>query len=77
MACAGGPGRKWGIHPSARRAARRTTGSLSPPIHALAAARLGDLPTADRYLRQTAAIDLDDAYGNAAGGVHIGAACLR
>ncbi len=47
--------------------------SLSPPIHALAAARLGDLPTADRYLRQTATIDLDDSFGNAAGGVHIGA----
>lgn len=45
--------------------------SLSPPIHALAAARLGDFATADRYLRQTAAIDLED--GNAAGGIHIGA----
>ncbi len=45
--------------------------SLSPPIHALAAARLGDFATADRYLRQTAAIDLLD--GNAAGGIHIGA----
>ncbi len=32
MACASGPGRKWGIHPSASRAARRRTGSLSPPI---------------------------------------------
>ncbi|MDP2307768.1 MAG: glycoside hydrolase family 65 [Pseudomonadota bacterium] len=45
--------------------------SLSPPIYALAAARLGDFATADRYLRQTAAIDLLD--GNAAGGIHIGA----
>jgi len=32
MACASGPGRKCGIQPSARRAARRTTTSLSPPI---------------------------------------------
>ncbi len=47
--------------------------SLSPPIHALVAARLGDPALAMRYLRETAAIDLDDSLGNAAGGVHIGA----
>jgi trehalose/maltose hydrolase-like predicted phosphorylase len=47
--------------------------SLSPPIHALVAARLGDTERAARYLRQTAAIDLDDAMGNTAQGVHIAA----
>lgn len=47
--------------------------SLSPPIHALVAARLGDTELAVRYLAQTAAIDLEDAMGNVAGGVHIGA----
>ena len=47
--------------------------SLSPPIHALEAARLGDTEMADRYLHQTAAVDLDDAMGNAALGVHLGA----
>lgn len=47
--------------------------SLSPPIHALVAARLGDPARALRYFRETAAIDLDDSMGNAAGGIHIGA----
>jgi trehalose/maltose hydrolase-like predicted phosphorylase/hydroxymethylpyrimidine pyrophosphatase-like HAD family hydrolase len=47
--------------------------SLSPAIHALVAARLGDLPVAERYFHQSAAIDLHDSMGNAAGGVHIGA----
>lgn len=47
--------------------------SLSPPVHALVAARLGDTALADRYLHQTAAIDLDDTMGNAALGVHLGA----
>ena len=47
--------------------------SLSPPIHALVAARLGEDDLAERYFRQTAAIDLSDSMGNAAGGVHIGA----
>jgi len=47
--------------------------SLSPGIHAVVAARLGDIGTAERYFRQTAAIDLADNMGNAAGGVHIGA----
>jgi kojibiose phosphorylase len=43
--------------------------SLSPPIHALVAARLGQTALALRYFRETAAIDLDDTMGNAAGGV--------
>lgn len=47
--------------------------SLSPPIHALVAARLGDTALAERYFRQTAEIDLSDRMGNAAGGVHVGA----
>jgi kojibiose phosphorylase len=47
--------------------------SLSPGVHAQFAARLGDLGRAERYLRQTAAIDLDDQMANAAGGVHMAA----
>jgi trehalose/maltose hydrolase-like predicted phosphorylase len=47
--------------------------SLSPPVHALVAARLGYLEKAERFLRQSAAIDLDDTMGNTAHGVHIGA----
>jgi kojibiose phosphorylase len=47
--------------------------SLSPPVHAAVAARLGDLPLAERYFRQSAAIDLADNMGNAAGGVHMAA----
>lgn len=46
--------------------------SLSPPIHATVAARLGDVELAQRYLRETAAIDLANRMGNAAGGVHAG-----
>ncbi|HEX7119366.1 MAG TPA: glycosyl hydrolase family 65 protein [Longimicrobiales bacterium] len=44
--------------------------SLSPSIHALLAARLGDGERAKRYFRQAAEIDLADNMGNAAGGVH-------
>jgi kojibiose phosphorylase len=47
--------------------------SLSPSIHALVAARVGDLQTADKYLRQAAEIDLGNNMGNAAGGVHAAA----
>ena len=47
--------------------------SLSPSVHALVAARLGDIPLAEKYFRQTASIDLADTMGNAAGGVHIAA----
>src|SRR5205085_9302663 len=47
--------------------------SLSPSIHALVAARVGDATLAHRYLRQAAQIDLDNSMGNAAGGVHAAA----
>lgn len=47
--------------------------SLSPPIHALVAGRLGDCATAERYFKQTAAIDLANNMGNASGGVHAAA----
>lgn len=47
--------------------------SLSPPIHALLSARLGDLSLAERYFRQAAAIDLEDGMGNAASGIHLAA----
>ncbi|HJV88544.1 MAG TPA: glycosyl hydrolase family 65 protein [Noviherbaspirillum sp.] len=47
--------------------------SLSPAIHALLAARLGDTALALRYFRQARDIDLADNMGNASGGVHIAA----
>jgi trehalose/maltose hydrolase-like predicted phosphorylase len=47
--------------------------SLSRPMHALAAARLGDTDGAFRYFRETAATDLADTAGVSAGGVHIAA----
>ena len=47
--------------------------SLSPAIHALVAARLGDTALAERYFRQAVEIDLADNMGNAAGGIHAGA----
>jgi trehalose/maltose hydrolase-like predicted phosphorylase len=47
--------------------------SLSPSIHALVAARLGEMETARAYLRQAAEIDLGNNMGNAAGGVHAAA----
>jgi kojibiose phosphorylase len=47
--------------------------SLSPALHALVAARLGDGALAQTYLRQAGEIDLADNMGNAAGGVHIAA----
>jgi trehalose/maltose hydrolase-like predicted phosphorylase len=47
--------------------------SLSPAVHALVAARLGDTALAERYFRQAADIDLADNMGNVAGGVHAGA----
>lgn len=47
--------------------------SLSPAIHALMAARLGDMGLAQRYLRQSAEIDLRNNMGNASGGVHAAA----
>jgi kojibiose phosphorylase len=46
--------------------------SLSPPMHALVAARLGDLAMAERYLERATSLDLDLEHGaTAAGGVHI------
>lgn len=47
--------------------------SLSPAIHALMAARLGEAGLAERYFRQAAEIDLSNNMGNAAGGVHAAA----
>jgi trehalose/maltose hydrolase-like predicted phosphorylase len=46
--------------------------SLSRPMHALAAARLGETNTALGYFRETAAADLADT-GVSAGGIHIAA----
>ncbi|HEX6291176.1 MAG TPA: glycosyl hydrolase family 65 protein [Herpetosiphonaceae bacterium] len=45
--------------------------SLSPVIHALVAARLGKVDRALHYFQQAAAIDLRDAMGNTALGIHI------
>jgi kojibiose phosphorylase len=47
--------------------------SLSPALHALVAARLGDGALAQTYFRQAAQIDLANNMGNAALGVHMGA----
>ncbi|MFB3852297.1 MAG: glycoside hydrolase family 65 protein [Vicinamibacterales bacterium] len=47
--------------------------SLSPAIHALIAARLGDTSLFERYFKQAADIDLANNMGNASGGVHIAA----
>src|SRR6185436_4080325 len=47
--------------------------SLSPSIHALVAARLGDMALARQYLKQSAEIDLNNTMGNAAGGIHAAA----
>ena len=47
--------------------------SLSPAMHALVAARLGDGERSRQYLKQAAEIDLGNNMGNAAGGVHAAA----
>jgi kojibiose phosphorylase len=47
--------------------------SLSPCIHALLAARLGDMTLAEKYFRQSSEIDLSDNMGNASAGVHAAA----
>jgi trehalose/maltose hydrolase-like predicted phosphorylase len=47
--------------------------SLSRGLHALVAARLGDVALAERYFRETAAIDLADTTSGSAGGVRIAA----
>jgi kojibiose phosphorylase len=44
--------------------------SLSPSMHALLAARLGEEALARQYLKQASEIDLGNNMGNAAGGVH-------
>ena len=45
--------------------------SLSPAIHALVAARVGDLDDALSYFHLAGGVDLDNRMGNAADGVHI------
>ncbi|MGI8809979.1 MAG: glycoside hydrolase family 65 protein, partial [Acidimicrobiales bacterium] len=45
--------------------------SLSPAIHALVAARVGDLDDALAYFELAGGVDLDNRMGNAADGVHI------
>ncbi|HSC93665.1 MAG TPA: HAD-IA family hydrolase [Burkholderiales bacterium] len=47
--------------------------SLSRALHALVAARLGDVDLAYRYFCESAAIDLADTTGSSAGGVRIAA----
>ena len=47
--------------------------SLSPAMHALIAARIGEYRLAGHYLKQAAEIDLCNNMGNAAGGVHAAA----
>jgi trehalose/maltose hydrolase-like predicted phosphorylase len=47
--------------------------SLSPAMHAMVAARLGETDLALRYFRQAASIDLGDPPSRSAGGVHIAA----
>lgn len=47
--------------------------TLSTAMHALVAARLGDAPMAEHYLRATAEIDLGSLTISSAGGVHIAA----
>jgi trehalose/maltose hydrolase-like predicted phosphorylase len=47
--------------------------SLSPAMHGLVAARLGETETALRFFRQTASIDLSTTRVGSAGGIHIAA----
>jgi len=47
--------------------------SLSPALHALIAARLGDGALARRYMQQASDIDLANNAGTVAGGVHMAA----
>ncbi|MCC6175413.1 MAG: glycoside hydrolase family 65 protein [Chloroflexi bacterium] len=47
--------------------------SLSRGSHAWVAARLGNIDMALEFLKDTAAIDLEDATGTSAGGIHIAA----
>jgi len=55
------------------RAALRPRSSLSRSMHAVVAARLGDVTMAERYFHETAATDLADTRGGSAGGVRIAA----
>jgi trehalose/maltose hydrolase-like predicted phosphorylase len=45
--------------------------SLSPAMHAMVAARLGETELALRYFREATAIDLGEPAAHSAGGVHI------
>ncbi len=45
--------------------------SLSPATHALVAARLGDVETAERYFRQAAGIDEENTRRDGGAGVHV------
>lgn len=45
--------------------------SLSPALHAVVSARLGDADMAAQYFRDASAVDLSPHRGKAAGGVHI------
>jgi kojibiose phosphorylase len=47
--------------------------SLSPAIHSLVAARLGELQLAEGYFLEAASIDLGDTMGNLSGGLHMAA----
>ncbi len=47
--------------------------SLSPALHALVSARLGDPEQAGRYWRDAAAVDLANGAHNGEGGIHIAA----
>ena len=47
--------------------------SLSRSMHAIVAARLGDVALAEQYFHETAATDLSDTRGGSAGGVRIAA----
>jgi trehalose/maltose hydrolase-like predicted phosphorylase len=47
--------------------------SLSRGMHALVAARLGEMDLAARYFQETAATDLADTSNGSAGGIHIAA----
>lgn len=45
--------------------------SLSPSVHSITAARSGKIRKAYNYFQKNVRIDLDDKFGNAAGGIHI------
>ena len=51
----------------------RSSTKMRPAMHALVAARLGDVSTAEHYVRATAEIDLGSPITSSAGGVHIAA----